>query len=95
MIPPRMVRSSMLLALFVAGVAGLAAAQPTITAVRVEQSPTIDGDVAGDPAWRSAVPITGFYQEQPDEGQPATERTEVRVVLTGSTIYVCVICYEL
>ena len=84
----------MLLALFVAGVAGLAAAQPTVTAIRVEQSPTIDGDVTGDPAWRSAVPITGFYQEQPDEGQPATERTEVRVVFTGSTIYVGVICYD-
>ena len=89
-----MVRSSMLLAVLVAAVPGLAAAQPTVTAVRIEQSPTIDGDVTGDPAWRAAVPISGFYQEQPDEGQPSTERTEVRVVFTGSTIYVGVICYD-
>ena len=73
---------------------GVAVAQPTLTAVRVEQPPTIDGDVAGDTAWRAIPPVTGFYQEQPDEGQPSTERTEVRVVYTASTIYVGVICYD-
>ena len=72
----------------------LAAAQPTLKAVRVEQPPTVDGEVAGDAAWRAAAPVTGFSQEQPDEGQPSTERTEVRVVYTASTIYVGVICYD-
>ena len=72
----------------------LAAAQPALTAVRVEQPPAIDGEVAGDPAWRAAPAVGGFSQEQPDEGQPSTERTEVRVVYTASTIYVGVICYD-
>src|SRR5262245_8525840 len=69
-------------------------AQPTATAVRVQQAPTLDGDVLSDPAWRDAQPASGFVQEQPDEGQPSTERTEVRIVYTASTLYVGVVCYD-
>ena len=65
-----------------------------VQAVRVEQPPTLDGDVLGDPAWTQAEPTSGFLQSAPDEGQPASERTEVRVVLTDDTIYFGVICYD-
>ena len=64
------------------------------TAVRATEAPTIDGDVLGDPAWKSATPITGFVQEQPDEGQPASEKTEVRVMFTADTLYVGVILFD-
>ena len=37
---------------------------------------------------QQAPPIDGFRQEQPDEGQPASERTEVRVVFTADTLYI-------
>ena len=57
-------------------------------------APVLDGVVLGDPAWADAVPATGFRQTQPDEGEPASERTEVRVVFTESTLYVGVICYD-
>ncbi|HET7694397.1 MAG TPA: DUF5916 domain-containing protein [Vicinamibacterales bacterium] len=80
--------------LFAAALPGAAGAQPTLTAVRVQQPPTIDGEVAGDPAWSAAAPASGFAQEQPDEGRPSTERTDVRIVYTASTIYVGVICYD-
>ena len=99
MIPALMLRSALRLftiasVLLLEGLGTPALAQPTLTAVRVEQAPAIDGDVAGDPAWRTAVPVSGFHQEQPDEGQPSTERTEVRVVYTRSAIYIGVICYD-
>ena len=63
-------------------------------AISVEDAPTIDGDVLGDPVWAAVVPVSGFRQSAPDEGQPATERTEVRVVFTGDTIFFGVVCYD-
>ena len=62
--------------------------------MRATEAPAIDGDVAGDPAWQVATPITNFWQEQPDEGQPASERTEVRVMFTEDTLYVGVILFD-
>ena len=56
--------------------------------------PTLDGDVLGDPAWKNAPPITSFVQEQPVEGQPASEKTEVRVIFTADTLYVGVVLYD-
>jgi hypothetical protein len=69
-------------------------AAPELTAVAVPQAPTVDGDVLGDPAWQQATPVTAFWQEQPDEGQPASEATEVRVVYTADALYVGVVCYD-
>ena len=69
-------------------------AQPTATAARVAEPPTLDGNVLDDPAWRVAPVISGFRQEQPDEGQPSSENTEVRIVFTGDTLYVGVVCYD-
>ena len=70
-----------------------AAGLPLVRAVRVEGAPEIDGDVLGDPMWDDAEPTTGFRQSTPNEGQPASERTEVRIVYNGETLYVGVICY--
>ena len=70
------------------------ASEKFVQAVRVEQPPTLDGDILGDPAWTQAEPTSGFIQSLPNEGQPASERTEVRVVLTDDTIYFGVICYD-
>jgi hypothetical protein len=68
--------------------------KPTAVAIRVAEGPALDGDVLNDPVWADAPPITGFWQEQPDEGQPASEQTEVRILFTGTTLYVGVICYD-
>ena len=59
-----------------------------------EQAPNLDGNVLDDPAWAAVQPVSGFQQSAPDEGQPATERTEVRVVFTDDTIYFGVVCYD-
>jgi Domain of unknown function (DUF5916) len=67
---------------------------PAVVATHVEQAPVLDGDVVGDPIWRQATPATGFWQEQPNEGEPSTEQTEVRVVYTSDTLYVGVVCYD-
>ena len=64
----------------------------TAVAHRVETVPLIDGDVLGDPAWTGMVAVTGFRQTAPDEGEPASERTEVRIVFTDDAIFFGVVC---
>jgi len=71
-----------------------AATRPTAVAVRVAEAPTLDGDVLDDPVWAHAQPIDTFWQTTPDDGQPASERTEVRIVYTDTTLYFGIICYD-
>ncbi len=66
---------------------------PRVRAVRIDDGPLIDGDVLNDPAYADAVLATGFVQNRPFEGQPASDRTEVRIVYTADTIYFGVVCY--
>ncbi len=73
---------------------GAATSVKQASAVAVEHLPVMDGEVLGDPAWMVASPATGFRQTAPDEGQPASERTEVRIVYSGDTVYVGVVCYD-
>jgi hypothetical protein len=68
--------------------------RPLVTATRVAEGPLVDGDVLGDEVWEWATPVTTFWQEQPEEGQPASERTEVRILFTNDTLYIGVVCYD-
>src|SRR5688572_6738052 len=67
---------------------------PTATAVPVAEGPTLDGNVLDDAVWQQAPVIGGFWQEQPDEGAPASENTEVRIVFTRDTLYIGVVCFD-
>ena len=69
------------------------AGMPIARAFRTEAGPEVDGDVLGDPAYEDARIATGFVQSRPFEGQPASERTEVRIVYTADTLYFGVVCY--
>ncbi len=71
-----------------------AAPRPEAVAEAAPERPVLDGEVLGDPAWQGAEPITSFWQERPDEGRAATEKTDVRVVFTEDTLYVGVVCYD-
>ncbi|MDH4055512.1 MAG: carbohydrate binding family 9 domain-containing protein [Gammaproteobacteria bacterium] len=57
-------------------------------------SPTLDGDVIGDAAWQGVVPATGFRQVQPDDGQPATQETEVYIGFLDDALYIGVVAYD-
>jgi hypothetical protein len=60
---------------------------PVANATRVEEAPTIDG-VLDDNAWAGATLLDGFLQRDPLEGQPVSERTEVRIVYDDDAVYV-------
>ena len=66
---------------------------PLARAFLVESAPEIDGDVLGEAIWDDIVPVTGFLQNTPDEGQPASERTEVRIIYTEDTVYFGIVAY--
>ena len=62
-------------------------------ATAVEHPPKLDGTLE-DPVWRQAQPITNFRQREPYEGQPATERTEVRILYTRREVYFGIACFD-
>ncbi len=60
----------------------------TLQAMRTPTPPVIDGRPT-DEVWLLARPATAFTQQDPDEGRPATERTEVRVLYDDTALYIC------
>jgi Domain of unknown function (DUF5916) len=67
--------------------------RPFVEAVKVETGPRVDG-VLDDAAWQTATPVDTFTQQEPRLGQPATERTEVRIVYDARTIYIGVRAFQ-
>ena len=65
----------------------------TDAAVKRTGSITVDGKL-DDPAWGNVPAITNFRQYQPAEGQPATQRTEVRIIYDADAIYVGARMYD-
>ena len=69
--------------------------RPRVRALRLAEGETLEIDGRLDEAvWGRAVPAMNFIQQDPDQGQPATERTEVRFLLSGDTLYMGVVCYD-
>ena len=67
--------------------------RPSITALRVETPPVLDGKM-NDAAWAKAQVSEPLRQEQPEEGAPATEKTVFRVVYTSEALYIGVWCFD-
>ena len=67
---------------------------PSHTATQLDSSPVVDGIITNDVAWEGAVPTTGFWQVQPNDGMPATQRTEVYVGFTDDALYIGVMAFD-
>lgn len=67
--------------------ADLAAGANTVRAAPFTGGLRIDG-IPDEPVWQTAEPVTEFTQRVPDEGQPASERTEVRVLAGPDALYI-------
>jgi len=61
---------------------------PALTAHRVVDSDVAVDGVLDEPVWAAAPFATDFTQRDPVDGAPASERTEVRVLLSDEAIYV-------
>ena len=67
--------------------------QRTLQAHRVEKPPRLDG-LVDEPLWKLIKPATGFIQRNPEEGEPSTENTEVRISFDDENLYVGIICFD-
>ena len=63
--------------------------RPLLTQETIE----IDGHL-NEEAWVEAQVIDDFIQQSPDEGQPTTERTEVRMVYDAENLYIGFECSD-
>jgi hypothetical protein len=69
---------------------------PTVTPGKLAEGqspPEIDGRVT-DAVWETVTPHTTFTQQDPRLGEPATERTEVRLLFGPTAVYVSFICFD-
>ncbi len=65
----------------------------TLPAARVDEAPVLDG-VLDDAIWLRASVIDQFVQQEPEEGAPATERTEVLILYDAANLYLGVRAYD-
>ena len=73
--------------------AGTSRPTPVISAAPLTGSINLDGKL-DEPAWANASPVTSFTQIDPMEGEPATEKTEVRVLVGPDALYIGARLYE-
>lgn len=66
---------------------------PTATALGINEPVRIDGRL-DEEAWSRAEAVTDFTQIDPEEGRPASERTEVRFLFDDEALYVGARLYD-
>ncbi|MYC78350.1 carbohydrate binding family 9 domain-containing protein [Candidatus Poribacteria bacterium] len=59
---------------------------PRMSAHRTSEEIKVDG-VFDEPVWQTVEPIRQLYQIQPDQGEPATEQSAVRILYDDKKLY--------
>jgi hypothetical protein len=68
---------------------------PTISTLKAEAGDEIRLDGKLDESlWQRTSAATGFTQRTPDDGRPATEKTEARLIYTDNAIFVAIKAYD-
>ncbi|MEE2821519.1 MAG: DUF5916 domain-containing protein [Acidobacteriota bacterium] len=62
-------------------------------AIRVEDSPKLDGNL-NETLWSRVPIVSEFTQRDPEVGEPATEKTTVKIIYTNESIFFGVTCYD-
>jgi hypothetical protein len=65
-----------------------AADKVTVRAHRVASPLRIDGRLEEE-IYQQVEPLTDFIQQEPDEGQPATEKTDAWILFDDENLYIC------
>ena len=68
--------------------------QHATSAMKATANPLIDGNVIDDPAWADAPAVSTFIQKTPDEGEPVSEETIVKVMYSEKYFYVSIVAYD-
>ncbi|HUR67595.1 MAG TPA: DUF5916 domain-containing protein [Chitinophagaceae bacterium] len=67
--------------------------EKTLQAIKPNQLPKIDGNL-GDAVWQSIPEATDFIQNYPSAGQPASQKTSVKVIYDNSAVYISAYLYD-
>src|SRR6266550_5760888 len=70
-----------------------ASGRATIRAVRITTPLRVDGRL-DEPLYISVPPISDFVQQEPEEGAPSTEKTEMWLAFDADNLYVAFRCWE-
>ena len=65
----------------------------TVRAIKLTEGIRLDGQL-DEPVYHTVPPISGFIQQTPDEGAPASESTQAWVMFDGTNLYVGARCYD-
>ena len=65
----------------------------TVRAIRLITGLRVDGRL-DEPVYRDVAPVSDFLQQLPDEGAPATERTDAWVLFDEENFYVAGRCWD-
>ena len=88
MICESIMRQSILISiLLAAGVIRSQVTDTTYQAIRISAPVCIDGRLT-EAVWETVPAISGFYQLNPDEGKPASQKTFVRIAYDDDALYV-------
>jgi hypothetical protein len=65
------------------------AERPTAVALRLDAAERIEVDgVLDEAAWERAEPVADFKQAEPRNGEPGTERTQIRILFSADSLYI-------
>ncbi len=64
-----------------------------LRAGRLEQPPQFDG-LVDEPLWQTLEVATDFIQQNPEEGEPSAEKTEIRIGFDDENLYIAIICFD-
>ena len=70
-----------------------APADKVVRAVRTTEPITLDGRL-DESVWKAAPRATGFTQNDPQDGAPPTEQTDVWVAYDDHALYVAALCHD-
>jgi hypothetical protein len=69
------------------------AGRVTVRATRIAEPLVVDGELR-ESVYESVLSISGFIQQEPREGEPATEPTEVWLLFDDQNVYVSARCWD-
>ena len=69
------------------------AGRVTARATRISEPIVVDGKL-DDEVYARVIPMSDFIQQEPNEGAPATEKTESWVFFDDNNIYITARCWD-
>jgi len=67
--------------------------EKVVHVVKINSSINLDGKL-NEPYWQQCEPAGDFIQQEPQDGAPATEKTEFKILMDDKNFYFGIICYD-